>query len=739
MSDETQITRRASLRGIAATGAIIGSTGLTASTVSASEKKVDAAKNVYFKGCHAVAVHLEDDHDEVPIRIRVYDDETDRFENIERTITDEHLLPYPIWEQLPDDYDEKDDHGKKNDDEDGYEDDEADKKKDRKKKDDHEDDKKDELPEWICEDDVEPPKGHKPDDDGKRVWVFNIHQFYDHGIDTDNEIISVEIGDKRIENPNCEEKHRPEYDKKGDVDVDEIGLVAICFDSKRNTARFRVDNDNKKSVTVEYDVYNTDQDGEVTVEPQSTTYFDVEATGSEGQATVRLFYDDDQIDVKASNTQRECADDVTVYSSALDLADEQVQFTVSDNADYDRMFSYYVAETGETGTITVPGDDVSLASFWVHAPYGHASVTLYHHGIVVGKAERKPDLSGPVVNVDQGESYETIQAAVDDANEGETIVVCEDEELDDTVNVDVADLTIRGFHKPTVDGNGNSPVFNIVADGVTIGDLGVTNPDELLGIRVGVGVDGATIKNNHIFEIGPTGNLGVTGIIVGQGNHDDIEIYGNTIEDLEQTDDGSFATLNGILFDADNEDPGTITNVEVSDNDIRDLESTTAPLGIVVQHNAESVTIEENHVEELTADNDFGPGSFTTFAQGISIDSPSTDDFDIEDNTIEKVVSNDGFFGEDIKIEPGADVSGIEIHENNLLSAIGLNNANGNNPEVEAEDNFWNDDDGPFVIENNADDGDVPVPGGGEVDLDTVDASAVTENVDFNPAASSSQ
>ena len=739
MSDETNITRRASLRGIAATGAILGSTGLTASTVSASEKKTDAIKEIYFTDCHAMAVHLKDDYDEVPIRIRTYDENTNRFKSIERTITDDHLLPYPIWEKLHEKNDEYE-YDPEKDEEDDH-DDAKDKKKD-KKKDDHDDktdEKKAELPEWICEDDVDLPKKHKPDDyDGKHVWMFDLRHFFGHE-DTDHKLLSVAVGDKRIENPHCDDEHRPEYDKKGDVDHEDIGLVAICIDSKRDTARYRVDNDNKKSVTVEYDVYNTDQDGEVTVEPQGRTYFDVEATGSEGEATVRLFYDDDQIDVKASNTRRDCAGDVICNSYEHDLYEEAARFTVSDNADFDRVLTYYVHETGETGTVTVPDSLSGKESFWVHAPYGHASVKLYYHGIVVGHAKRKPDLSGPVVNLDQGESYETIQEAVDSAGEGDTLVVCEDLELDDSVEVDVSELTIRGFHKPIVDGNGNSPVFNITADGVTIRDLSVTNPDELLGIRVGVGVDGTTIKNNHIFEIGPTGNLGVTGIIIGQGDHEDIEIYGNTIEDLEQTDDGSFATLNGILFDADNEDPGTITDVRIADNDIRNLDSTTAPLGIVVQHNAESVTIEENHIENLTADNSFGPGSFTTFAQGISIDSPSTDDFDIEDNTIEEVVSNDGFFGEDIKIEDGVEVSGIEILDNNLLSAIGLNNADGNNPIIEAENNFWNDDDGPFVIESNDDDGDVPVPGGGEVDLDTIDASAVTENVDFTPAASSSQ
>lgn len=504
MSDETQITRRASLRGIAATGAIIGSTGLTASTVSASEKKIDAVKDVYFKGCHAVAVHLGDDHDEVPIRIRVYNDDTNRFENIKRTISDEHLVPYPIWKQLPDDYDDQD---KKKDDD--HKNDGTDKKKDRKKKDDHE------LPEWICKDDVEPPKGHKPDDDGKHVWVFNIHQFYDHAVDTDNKILSVTIGDKRIDNPNCAKKHRPEYDKKGDVDVDDIRLVAICFDSKRNTARFRVDNRNKKQVTAKYDVYNTDQDGKVTVEPQSKTYFDVEATGSDGQATVRLFYDDGQIDVKASNTQRDCASEVTVRSYKHDLIDERARFTVGDNAKYDRVLSYYVAETGESGSVTVPDDLTNKESFWVHAPYGHASVTLYHHGSVVGKAEREPDLSGPVVNVDQAESYETIQAAIDDANEGDTIVVCGPETFEENVRV-TESIRLVGVDgpvvrsQPTPQFQDSEPAILIDADNVRISGIdfeeGIAPNNNQDIIELADGVSGTVLKDFDVRSPDFTGS-----------------------------------------------------------------------------------------------------------------------------------------------------------------------------------------------------------------------------------------
>lgn len=67
------------------------------------------------------------------------------------------------------------------------------------------------------------------------------------------------------------------------------------------------------------------------------------------------------------------------------------------------------------------------------------------------------------------------------------------------------------------------------------------------------------------------------------------------------------------------------------------------------------------------------------------------------------------------------------------MAAIGVNNADGDNPDVTAKQNYWGNSDGPFVIESNDDDGDVPTPDHGEVDLDSVDASAVTENVVFKP------
>ncbi|MFW6320331.1 MAG: hypothetical protein ACOC0Z_00640 [Halohasta sp.] len=716
MVDNRQLTRRASLRGIAATGALITGAGVSTGTVAASEKKTDGVDDIEFADCHSMAVHLEDHADEVPITIRAYNADDERIENIRQTVTTGGQIPYDHWKGFYDGDNHETDHPKK-----------PDEKKDEREE------------ECVCEDhDDHDDHDEKGDSTEKHVWPFDIYQFYDRAIDAGDKILSVKVGDKRFENTNeCAKKYPNEYDKKGDVDTDDIGLVAICVDTERNTARFRVDNWNKQSVTVTYDVFNTDRGGELMVEPRSTTFFDVEATGSGGEATVRLFYDGEEIDVKASNTQRDCiAKDKVAFSvNDVDLSKRAVEFYVHDGTDFDRTFTYYDTVTDTAGTITVHDGPASAETFWLPAPACTASVTLFYQGTAVAAASKETELSGPVVNESQAENYETIAEAVDDAEEGDTIVVCEGQELDDTVEIDVEDLTLKGFDKPIVDGSGNSPVVDITADGVTVKELGITNPDELLGIRIGEGVDGATLRKNHIFEIGPTGELGVTGILISPGDHEEIRIDDNTIEDLEQTDDGGFATLNGILFDAEAEDPGTLTDVTVKDNKLRNLDSTTGSLGIVVQHDVDGMKIKDNRIKNVVADNDFGPGDETTFAQGISIDSPSTEEFDIVDNTIWDIESNDGFFGEDIKIESEADVGGIHVRNNNLLSAIGLNNADGDNPDVDAEDNYWGGDDGPLVIESNDDDGDVMTADDDEVDLDDVDESAVTENVDFEPFA----
>ncbi|MBB6645666.1 right-handed parallel beta-helix repeat-containing protein [Halobellus ruber] len=272
---------------------------------------------------------------------------------------------------------------------------------------------------------------------------------------------------------------------------------------------------------------------------------------------------------------------------------------------------------------------------------------------------------------------DALQAAIDDAESGDTIVV-DDSETYDPIVID-AGITIETDADPTIEGDGGTgAAVSIEADGVTVEGFTVTNPDGPLGIKVGRGHDDAAIADNTTEDVGPTGKLGVTGIIVGQGDHDDISITNNEITDLdrETTDDSGFPTVNGILFDADNSDPGTLTNTTVNNNTIHDVESDIAPLGIVVQHETDGVDINNNEIRDLVAaddtdsDPDDGVDFGFTFAQGINIASPETEDTVVNHNVIEDITSEETILPEAVKID--GDGGGLTVRANQFLVAVGV-------------------------------------------------------------------
>ncbi|WP_284012935.1 hypothetical protein [Halobaculum litoreum] len=328
-----------------------------------------------------------------------------------------------------------------------------------------------------------------------------------------------------------------------------------------------------------------------------------------------------------------------------------------------------------------------------------------------------------------------LQAAIDAADEGDTLVIGDDETYDPVV-VGVADLTIETGNDPVIEGaGGTGAAVSVDADGVTLSGLTVTNPGGLLGIKVEPDIDDATIVRNTVEEVGPTGRFGVTGIVVGQGDHDDITIVNNAIRNLDQetTDDSGFPTVNGILFDADNDDPETITDVTVNNNVIEGLESDVAPLGIVVQHAVDGMTINGNAIRDLVADDatdsdqsdsvDFG----FTFAQGINVASPSTTDMVVSRNVIEDVTSAEVILPEAVKID--GDGGGVRLRANQFLVAIGVNNRNGTDdgnrdpsgdPEVDARNNYWGSRQGPEEAAFNT-------------DADDDDRADVIGNVAFEP------
>jgi hypothetical protein len=302
-----------------------------------------------------------------------------------------------------------------------------------------------------------------------------------------------------------------------------------------------------------------------------------------------------------------------------------------------------------------------------------------------------------------------LQDAIDDASDGDTIVVT-DSATYDPVTIDVG-VAVETDADPTIEGaGGTGTAVSIQADDVTLEGFTVTNPDGLLGIKVERGYDGATITNNTVEDVGPTGRLGVTGIIVGQGDHDGIEITNNVVQDLDQetTDDSGFPTVNGIFFDADNDDPGTLTDTTVNNNVVRGLESDIAPLGIVVQHETDGVDINNNEIRELVAADDTdsdqsdGVDFEFTFAQGINIASPSTTDTVVNHNVIEEITSAETILPEAVKID--GDGGGVKFRANQFLVAVGLNNRNGTDggsrdpsgdPVVDAKNNWWGSRDGP--------------------------------------------
>ncbi|MFC6786636.1 right-handed parallel beta-helix repeat-containing protein [Halobaculum halobium] len=318
---------------------------------------------------------------------------------------------------------------------------------------------------------------------------------------------------------------------------------------------------------------------------------------------------------------------------------------------------------------------------------------------------------------------DALQEAIDAADEGDTVVVADDATYD-PVTIDVADLAVEADGDPTVEGaGGTGAAVTVEADGVTLSGITVTNPGGLLGIKVEAGFDDAAIVNNVIEDVGPTGRLGVTGIVVGQGDHDGIEIANNEIRDLDQetTDDSGFPTANGILFDADNSKPGTISDCSVVNNTIEGIESDVAPLGIVVQHATAGLSIVNNEVRDLVAADDTDSDQSDsvdfgfTFAQGLNVASPSTADTVVARNTFEDITSAETILPEAVKID--GDGGGVRFHANVFAVAIGVNNRNGDDdgsrdpsgdPTVDARNNYWGSREGPEEADFNqaADDDD---------------------------------
>ena len=105
----------------------------------------------------------------------------------------------------------------------------------------------------------------------------------------------------------------------------------------------------------------------------------------------------------------------------------------------------------------------------------------------------RPLLSGSVHNINKGTYYTTIQAAINDANQGDELHV-DSGTFHENVNVN-KQLTLRGIGMPVVDAGGNGSAITLAADGIIIegftamggGDSGIkiiSNNNRLIGNTV---------------------------------------------------------------------------------------------------------------------------------------------------------------------------------------------------------------------------------------------------------------
>ena len=127
-------------------------------------------------------------------------------------------------------------------------------------------------------------------------------------------------------------------------------------------------------------------------------------------------------------------------------------------------------------------------------------------------------------------AFSTIQSAIDDANFGDTIVVCpHDTEYAEAVVVDKPGITIEGIEKPKVNGGENSPAFNIISDGVVLSGFEATSNDSSC---IEVTASNTKIVGNIASDCDDSGiivfgNGNLINANKANGNENNIQVIGN--------------------------------------------------------------------------------------------------------------------------------------------------------------------------------------------------------------------
>lgn len=344
--------------------------------------------------------------------------------------------------------------------------------------------------------------------------------------------------------------------------------------------------------------------------------------------------------------------------------------------------------------------------------------------------------------------YTSIQQAIDDANEGDTIIVASGTYDEDLV-IHVTNLTLRskdGAGVTTIKGVANVnegdwplavPNIEIPADGVELYGFTFQGPDPETGkYASGMVIGGDNVKiHDNVFQVTNASSLGEIsqGIQTyrdgngGAGDLDGLNIHDNTFEPWGSGTHGYEA----IFINHTPSDPSPAGAVTIQGNTIsgavirgittersnvtitgNTVETTLGPFngsvgafqGILVQdfdgREQQNVTVTNNTVQ-----------GFSGFSQGIRLGASggqTLSNISITNNTIQ---------GNDVGVQVRASADGVVVNYNKILDNTTYGAENTDAATLDAEKNWWGDATGPYHASDN--------PSGL--------GNAVSNNVDFIP------
>jgi len=230
-----------------------------------------------------------------------------------------------------------------------------------------------------------------------------------------------------------------------------------------------------------------------------------------------------------------------------------------------------------------------------------------------------PAMGQTTLTVSPGES---IQAAIDDASDGDIIEV-EAGTFEESIAIGKA-LTIQAADgaspKPVIIGQSTNAVA-VDASNVTIRGLDIQNPEggapvpsarNAVGIRIAPGNTDVSILGNHIRNIATSVETNPLGIVAFDGAND-LTIENNTFENMRGTDDDEGQAQAILLIQESVSDPVAITGASIKGNIIKNVSDTRSAVAIRFNGDVQG-TIQDNVISRLFTDGPAGTG----FTQAIA-------------------------------------------------------------------------------------------------------------------------